>query len=252
MELWTALLIGLAGSLHCIGMCGPIAIALPAEKRSGLTLLIGRLLYNLGRMITYGLLGYFFGYIGKAFFIGGYQQILSIVLGCLILLAVLIPGKYVSKFSGGGWQARMIGRMKSIWQRLFKLNSSAALFGIGILNGFLPCGLVYIALAGSVATHSPVKGMFYMITFGLGTVPVMLAISLAGKMLGTSLKLKLRRLIPIGGVLLALLFIMRGLSLGIPYLSPIIEKTAEGEVTVNCCHQADSSKTEFIESSGDK
>jgi len=237
MELWTAFIIGLAGSLHCIGMCGPIAIALPLRDESKSRLLLGRVLYNTGRILTYALLGIIFGFIGSGFFIGGYQQGLSIVLGILMLLTLFLPSKYASYITGARLHEKLTGKLKSVWRKLMQKNSVGSMFLIGLLNGFLPCGLVYIALAGSVSTGTALGGAFYMAVFGIGTFPVMLAMSLVGQIFGFKIKSKLSRLLPIGVVLLATLFILRGLSLGIPYISPKIEKQTNGQTTVDCCHK---------------
>jgi sulfite exporter TauE/SafE len=225
-------------------MCGPIAIALPIQDISRYKLLAGRILYNLGRIITYALLGMIFGFIGSGLFIGGYQQSLSIVLGVLMLLALFLPSKYASYLTGAKLHEKLTSRIRGIWQKLMAKNSVGSLFLIGLLNGFLPCGLVYIALAGSISTGTAYGGALYMAIFGFGTFPVMLVMSLVGKILTFKMKLKLRKLLPVGVVILAALFILRGLSLGIPYISPKIEKQKSGQTTVDCCHKKDSTKIE--------
>ncbi|MCK5124666.1 MAG: sulfite exporter TauE/SafE family protein [candidate division Zixibacteria bacterium] len=247
MELWTAFIIGLAGSLHCIGMCGPIAIALPLQDKSKYRLLIGRVLYNFGRIITYAVLGLIFGFIGQGFFIGGYQQTLSIVLGVLMLLTIFLPSKYASYLTGARLHEKLTGKIRGLWRKLMEKNSISSLFLIGLLNGFLPCGLVYIAIAGSIATGTALGGALYMAVFGFGTFPVMLAMSLIGRVLNYKMKLKLKKLLPVGVVVLATLFILRGLSMGIPYISPKIEKQEGGQTTVDCCHKEDPTESIPIE-----
>jgi len=240
MELWTAFLIGLAGSLHCIGMCGPIAIALPTGNVSRLTLLSGRILYNVGRSITYGLMGLVAGLVGQAVHVSGYQQILSIALGVLLLLAIILPSRFGAFLTGSKLHSKLTLSLGKIWTRLTADASQSSLFTIGLLNGFLPCGLVYVALAGAISTGNSLQGGLYMVTFGLGTLPVMLAVSLAGRLLGEGVRRRLRQLIPVGGVILAALFILRGLSLGIPYISPRIQADESGKVQVKCCdHKAE-------------
>ncbi len=241
MELWTALIIGLAGSLHCIGMCGPIAIALPIEDIPKHQLIVGRLFYNIGRTVSYAVMGLIFGFVGQSFFIGGYQQTLSIALGVLILLALLLPSKYAAFLTGAKLHNKMVMKMKGLWLKLINKKTVGSLFGIGILNGFLPCGLVYIAIAGSISTGSPLGGSLYMAVFGVGTIPVMLTMSLVGKLISFKFRAGLKKALPAGAVILALLFILRGMSLGIPYISPKIEKQESGETTVNCCHPAEDS-----------
>lgn len=237
MELWTAFLIGLAGSLHCIGMCGPIAISLPTGENPLPAYVTGRVLYNVGRILTYSLMGLACGFVGRTILMAGYQQWLSIALGVVILLAVFLPSKYAVKLTGAGWHSRQVGRLKKIWRHFFSKSTIGSLFVVGILNGFLPCGLVYVALAGSLATGAALKGAAYMAVFGFGTFPVMLAMSLFGTMIGMGLRKNLRRLLSVGGVILACLFILRGLSLGIPLISPKMEQNAQGQTEVKCCHE---------------
>ena len=236
--LWTALILGLAGSLHCIGMCGPIAIALPIGSGTRLTYTAGRLAYNIGRAVTYALLGLVCGFVGKTILMAGYQQVLSIVLGALILLAVFLPSGLLAKITGMSFHAKLVGRLQGLWAKMFQKSSVGSLFVVGLLNGFLPCGLVYVALAGSIATTSPLYGAAYMAIFGLGTLPVMFAMAMLGRIVGTGFRSKLRRVVPVAGVLLAALFILRGLSLGIPYVSPKLGATQHGQVTMDCCDPA--------------
>ncbi len=236
MELWTALVIGLAGSLHCVGMCGPIVLALPAAEDSALRNAFGRLGYNLGRVLTYSFLGLLCGFVGKTVQMAGYQQVLSIVLGVVLLLAVVLPSKYGQYLTGARLHGVILGTFRRLWRALQARRSVGALFGIGVLNGFLPCGLVYVALAGALATAAPLKSAAYMAVFGLGTIPALLATAIFGTLIGVSIKRRIYKLVPAGIVVLAALFILRGLSLGIPMISPKMVATPEHEVTMECCH----------------
>ena len=119
MELWTAFVIGLVGSLHCVGMCGPIVAALPIDTRSRMSLIGGRLLYNIGRVITYTLLGIIFGLVGKGFFMGGYQQIVSIVLGAAIIIAVLLPGRFTQQALATLGLNKAYSLLSRAWGKLF-------------------------------------------------------------------------------------------------------------------------------------
>ncbi len=220
MELLTALTIGLLGSLHCIGMCGPIALALPVPKSSNLIFFSGRILYNSGRIISYALLGLLFGFLGKGFVAWGYQQSLSIALGVIILILLFIPVKYKNKFLGMNIILKITEPLKKMIGNLFKRDSLPSFLLIGFLNGFLPCGFVYIGLAGATATGSPLTGMFFMILFGLGTFPAMLAVSLFGKLINLNIRRKISKAVPVFAFILAVIFILRGMNLGIPYLSP--------------------------------
>ncbi len=220
MELLTALTIGFLGSFHCIGMCGPIAVALPVPKSSNIVFFSGRVLYNFGRLISYGIMGLLFGFLGKGFVVWGYQQSLSIALGVIIIILLVIPGKYKNKFLGMNIILKITEPLKRSIGKLFKRTSLPSFLLIGFLNGFLPCGFVYIGLAGAAATGSPITGMLFMVLFGLGTLPAMLTVSLFGKLISLNVRKKISRAIPVLAFMLALIFILRGLNLGIPYLSP--------------------------------
>ncbi len=215
-----ALLTGLLGSLHCIGMCGPIAIALPLGQQSWWYRTLGGLTYNLGRTLTYGLIGAVFGLLGKGIEMAGLQQWASIIIGVVMILSVLFPvlfrGKDRLEQLLTGYAGKLTGKFRS----LFAAGSIRSLFLIGLLNGLLPCGLVYVAIAGAINTNSLVGGIIYMFIFGLGTIPVMLAIPLLGHLIGSGFRKRFRGVLAAFIVFLGVLFILRGLSLGIPYLSP--------------------------------
>lgn len=218
--LWSAFVVGLLGSLHCIGMCGPIALALPAGTQSRARLLSGRLLYNTGRIITYTLMGAVCGLIGKALSLAGWQQGLSIAAGIAILVAVLLPSTVTRHFLPSSVATTFVGRVSNYWKRLFAQGSLPSLLAIGLLNGLLPCGFLYMALGAASVTGSPQGAALYMALFGLGTVPAVLATSLFGPLLGLGLRQRLTRWLPVGAAALGLLLVLRGLSLGIPYVSP--------------------------------
>jgi uncharacterized protein len=215
MELWTAFLLGFVGSAHCAGMCGPLALALPGGGVR-VTFVVGRLLYNLGRVVTYMLLGAFFGLLGHGFALAGLQRWVSLVLGIVILVGVFVSPRFANTLP----VTRFVSWLKATLGRLFRQRALASLFGVGLLNGLLPCGLVYIACAGATATASLWNGVDYMIAFGLGTVPMMLAISLIGTKLQFVLRLRLQRLIPASLAIVGALLLLRGMALGIPYVSP--------------------------------
>ena len=218
--IWTGFMIGLAGSFHCIGMCGPIVLALPGSQDNAFRLAGSRLLYNGGRTLTYGFMGLIMGLIGETISLGGYQRPLSITIGVLILLGVILPARFMQRFYPADTYGRFTARLKNLWSRFFQKNTYGSLFVIGLLNGFLPCGLVYMALAGSLAVGSIAGGVSYMLLFGLGTIPVMLAMAFAGNFIGLKARRFINRLLPVGAALIAVLFILRGLALGIPYISP--------------------------------
>jgi len=221
-EILAAFFVGLVGSLHCIGMCGPIAIALPVPNSGNLSFLTGRILYNLGRVATYSFLGAVLGLIGSKIALAGAQQIVSIVLGSIIIIAVLLPQKYKNYFAQHPAIQKLAQPLKSNIGILFSKGTFSAMFIIGILNGFLPCGLVYVALAGAIASGDAISGAAVMILFGLGTVPAMFAASVFGKFINIGIRTKIRKAVPALAILLGVIFVLRGMNLGIPYISPKI------------------------------
>lgn len=215
-----ALMTGIVGSLHCIGMCGPIAIALPLGNKGILSRISGGLAYNIGRILTYGILGALFGLLGQGIEMAGLQQWASILLGIAMILSVIAPALFRGKVKFEQFFFGYAGKMISSFRKLFTISSIPSLFLIGLLNGLLPCGLVYIAIAGAINTNDVISGIFYMIIFGIGTIPIMLAIPLLGNMVGNTFRKKYSKVLSGFIVILGIIFILRGLSLGIPYISP--------------------------------
>jgi sulfite exporter TauE/SafE len=233
-EILTSFFVGLFGSLHCIGMCGPIAIALPVPNSNNISFVSGRLLYNLGRIATYSFLGAVFGLLGSRLVISGFQQSVSIVLGIAILIAVLIPPRYKAKISQHKIVQQITLPLKSGISDLFKQGTFSSMFLIGLLNGFLPCGLVYVALAGAIASGDAISGTAVMILFGLGTVPAMFAATIFGKFLNINIRRKITKAVPVFALVLGLLFILRGMGLGIPYISPKISAQVVNQSNLDC------------------
>jgi len=224
MDYVIAIGLGLLGSLHCAAMCGPLMLALPVPPGGPARFLAGRVVYQFGRISTYGLLGVLAGLVGKSIFLVGLQRWLTIGLGIAILLGFLLS----KKIALAAPVVRLVARLKTAMGTQLRQRSFRSLALLGMLNGLLPCGLVYVAMAGAVSRGTILTGVAYMAAFGLGTLPAMLAISLSGKIFSTSLRLKLRGAIPFSICLLAVLLILRGMELGIPYVSPNL--TAGG-----CC-----------------
>jgi len=233
--LWPAITLGFLGSFHCVGMCGPIALALPLNQSSFLTKTLGVVLYNLGRMFTYALFGALFGLLGQSFVIAGYQQSLSITLGVLILLMVLMPAKIVNRFKFTSSISSFIGKIKQQLGGLFKKKSYSSLFFIGTLNGLLPCGLVYLGVAGAIATGNGLQGSLFMALFGLGTFPAMVVLSFLGNTISVNFRAQMRKVVPVFVVAMAVLLILRGMNLGIPFVSP--EMSATKAECHKCCHK---------------
>ena len=220
MYIVSALVLGLIGSFHCVGMCGPIAVALPINNQSWFSRLSGTFLYNIGRAITYGIMGAVFGILGEGIQLGGLQKWVSIIMGIIMILSVVFPFLFRNTRLLDQYIYGYVDKLKAYLGPLFKNSSLISLFFIGILNGLLPCGLVYVALAGAIATGGVLSGSLYMFVFGLGTLPMLAVVTLAGNVISGRFKSAVNKLIPYVIVLIGALFILRGLQLGIPYLSP--------------------------------
>lgn len=219
-----ALTMGMIGSFHCIGMCGPLAFSLPLNDNNDFAKFTGSLTYNIGRIITYSSLGLLFGLAGKSFSIFGFQQWLSVTVGIIILLFLLLPKKWKINTSANNIFSTYNNKIRATLGKLFFKQNYQSLFTIGLLNGLLPCGLIYMAIAGAIVSADAAKSAFFMASFGLGTLPVMWSVSFFGNYVGIGLRKKIRRGYPIMMGLMACLLIVRGMGLGIPYVSPAINK----------------------------
>jgi uncharacterized protein len=232
MELWTAFTLGFLGSFHCVGMCGPIALALPGGGPHGgnskLHFVINRLSYNIGRITTYALIGLLFGLLGKGFAFAGLQKSLSVALGVLVLAMAFLPAAFTQSVNPAGKLGKGVGWLKKKMQGQFRRRGRLAVYTIGVLNGLLPCGLVYLAAAGALTQSAPWLGSAYMAAFGAGTLPAMLVLAFAGNFMSLHWRNGIRRMMPVATVVVGLLLIVRGLELGIPYLSPILGLLEKG------------------------
>lgn len=227
-----ALTMGVLGSFHCVGMCGPLALSLPLTNNSSLGKFVGAFLYNSGRVITYSAFGLLFGAIGETVSLFGVQQWLSVVLGALILLFVVLPKRITAlqQHNAGAW---LYEKIRTPLGKLFKQRNNTSLFLIGLLNGLLPCGLVYMAAAGAVATGDLASSVLFMAFFGLGTLPVMWMVAFFGNYISLGIRQKIRRAYPYMMMGMACLLILRGMGLGIPYVSPKMK--AEKAQAIECC-----------------
>lgn len=229
----SAIILGLMGSLHCVGMCGPIAFMLPVDRTNNFKKISQIFIYHFGRLMAYSIMGILFGFIGKGLYVFGIQQKLSILIGVLMIVVILIPYKTFNKYNFSKPLYMLISKIKNRLGKALKKKTADTFLTIGFLNGFLPCGLVYMALFGAIAMANPLEGGLYMMLFGAGTIPLMTtAIYFSGFLKGAA-KQKIQRLIPVFVVIMGLLFIIRGLGLGIPYVSPkpIVEVAA---TTIDC------------------
>lgn len=216
MAFWTAFMLGGLGGLHCAGMCGPLMLALGGGRLGTGRFFVSRLVYQLGRVTTYGVLGLVLGLAGRTLHFAGVQRWASISLGLALLVGLFVSPRFLSLPGIVGQVVRLKGWMAGYLQR----RTLASMGTLGVLNGLLPCGLVYAAGAGAATAGGILDGGLFMLAFGLGTLPVTLGISLSGRLMPRSFRLSLRHLMPLGIATMGCLLILRGLSLGIPYLSP--------------------------------
>ncbi len=212
--LYTAFTFGLLGSLHCVGMCGPLALAMPFGSKGDRVVRI--LVYNGGRILTYGMLGALMGFLGQGVFLVGLQSWLTLALG-ILLVAV---GLFSVQLEFNIWNLPVLStwylKLKAAFGRLMSKNGYQSLFGLGLLNGLLPCGLVYLALAGALTTANWQSGISYMVMFGLGTLPLLLAVTLIGQLSGRKIQGYLRKAYPVVLTLMGGFLIWRALQFQLP------------------------------------
>ena len=232
--LWSAFILGLLGSFHCVGMCGPIAFMLPVDRTNSFRKITQIFTYHFGRLLAYSIIGLFFGLVGKSLYVFGFQQQLSIAIGVLMIIVVLIPVPTFNRYNFSKPVYNIISKVKSSLGKALKKKTADTFLTIGFLNGFLPCGLVYMAVFASLAMQSTTQGSLYMVLFGLGTIPLMTTAIYIGKFLNIKAKQRIQKAIPVFVIIIGLLFIIRGLGLDIPYLSPApITEIATGQIE---CH----------------
>jgi sulfite exporter TauE/SafE len=218
--LYSAFIFGLISSLHCIGMCGPIAMMIPVDRNNSTKKATQIITYHFGRLLAYATIGLVFGLVGRGFFLAGIQQKLSIFIGVAMIITILTPERVLANYNFSKPVFRLISKIKMALGKQFKNKSYQSLFTIGLLNGFLPCGMVYVALFGAIAMQSVPFGIVYMLLFGLGTIPMMSSVTYLNSFMTLSFRNRVQKAIPYVGVAIGVLFILRGLGLGIPYVSP--------------------------------
>ncbi len=234
----SALSLGFASGFHCIGMCGPIALSLGLSKEESIRFYLKNLTYQFGRIFTYSLLGVGVGIVGEGFQLGGFQNYLTIFAGVLlIVLAVFSFGgkDFVAKLP---LVTRSLTFVKTNLAKLLKKTDYKSRFLTGVLNGFLPCGMVYMALTASLAAGGILESSAFMFLFGIGTLPLMFIVVLLGNMISQSFRTTVLKVIPVMMILLGGLFILRGLELGIPYLSPPATALQVHQMPDGSSHQA--------------
>jgi uncharacterized protein len=220
VEILAGFVFGFLGSLHCIGMCGPIVLALPGGAQGMVRFTFGRVLYSLGRVLTYSIMGGVIGLVGAGLSLVFLQQNVSIIAGGAILLVfalqIISRTALPSPLSFGTPLLKLQATIAS----LLKESSIPPLFLLGVLNGLLPCGFVYLAITTAAVTADVFRGVIFMAGFGLGTIPAMVGFSFFPRFVSPGLCLKISRVLPAFTLLVGVLLIVRGLNLGIPMISP--------------------------------
>ncbi|NOT50197.1 MAG: sulfite exporter TauE/SafE family protein [Chitinophagaceae bacterium] len=238
MMLWPVMIsgftLGAAGSLHCIGMCGPLSLALPVHQFSAIKKFASLLLYQFGRIITYSSIGLLFGLAGRRIYLAGYQQSFSIAMGIFILLLAAL---YFIRHRN--IHIKGLDKIYAVVQKLIGrvLRSRGGAFSfllLGMANGLLPCGMVYIALATTLSFNEISHSVGFMAMFGAGTLPAMMLVGYAGTMISFRQRMKLRKLVPVFISIMGVILILRGLDLGIPFISPSLPHSPGQTIE---CHQ---------------
>ena len=225
--------LGIISSFHCVGMCGPIALALPVKNLTGAAKRGAMFLYHIGRVITYCTLGLLFGLLGRHFYLAGFQKALSITAGGMILLFVLLQW-FHKKWRPTPAVHFLFGAVQNGITILWSKTAFIKFLVIGLLNGLLPCGMVYFALAGALSFASPLNSSVFMMGFGIGTLPLMLLVHMLGlRYLSIGLRSNIKKALPFFIFFMGTVLILRGLNLGIPFLSPYLGKAPQEVIT---CH----------------
>lgn len=216
--LYTAFILGLVGSLHCVGMCGPLTLLLPKDARSKTRFLTGRVLYNLGRISTYGLLGILIGFIGEQVAVFVSQKWVSIGFGLLIIVGLIVYKSFNQSLRFVYLNSRLNNWISGIFGKTGKRPFFISQYAFGLVNGLLPCGMVYAALAGAFLQVQVWQGGVYMLLFGLGTLPLMLLASIGFGFIKSNRFFSFRYVVPVSYFVIAIALIFRGLSGDIPSL----------------------------------
>ena len=229
----SAFSIGLLSSFHCVGMCGAFAFSLPVQQFSPGKKISAILLYNAGRMITYSILGLIFGIAGRQIYLGGFQQWFSIIAGTVILVIALQLIFRFPLFHLPGFNKFNLFVQKLI-AKFINNSSLPNILMLGMANGLLPCGLVYLAVAGALGTGSIEGAVSFMIFFGLGTLPAMFALSYFGFFIKISIRNTIKKVMPWFIAAMGIVLIVRGMGLGIAYLSPELSNASQHSIS---CHK---------------
>lgn len=211
--MWTAFVLGFFGGAHCLLMCGPLVWYLKLQRSNyGAK---GFMLHQIGRLFGYAFLGFIAGVVSYGFSLMLLHKYVALALGivlCYSAVSSFFPSIDFLRLR----KLNVLSRWFGVFQSKTK-NTSLAI--IGFINAFLPCGLIYVALAASTAFIDPAKGALYMLFFGLGTLPALGLSYILPQKLSHKLK-STRLLLPLITGLVGVLLVLRGLTIGISYISP--------------------------------
>lgn len=220
---YSAFTLGLLGSLHCFGMCGPLSLLLPANKES---YFFGKLIYNFGRIITYMVLGLIVGFMGTQLGSLIPQKILFFVIGLFLLTYALLPQKAKNKIGVSKPVIKLNNFVKKQFNSLNGKNKVLKNLSFGLINGLLPCGLVYAALSASFLLGTPLKSTLFMGVFGLGTFPMMLSFGAIGSFLVNKVKLKPTTIYTFSFFVLGCFLLYKS------YITPVQHYMGKNEMTI--------------------
>lgn len=223
-----ALIIGFTGSLHCVGMCGPLAMIVPLRGNKWAAIFT----YHFSRIFVYALLGFAFGALGAHVIILESGQRLTLILGIALLLFFVVPAIFPGWRFSSKVSTMAIGFYGKLSKPAMQSKTFLSVAVLGAINGLLPCGLVYVALAGAVSTGSGLAGALFMLAVGLGTFPATITIMSLRNYINPHIQRFSRFAVPVVAGVLAFTLIARGLNLDIPFVSPKVEKvsTAGAEI----------------------
>ena len=206
----TAFLLGLMGSWHCIAMCGPIALMVPKGKSSNKYLPLG--LYHLGKIIAYALVGLGMGSLTMFFTSFDFQAVILILAGIVMILIAIFPIVLNRIENKGSKFFAPVNKLKIQMRSALNKERSEYAFYVGFLNGFIPCGMVYLAGIGAMAQTNIFNGILFMVFFGLGTLPFMSVFILISQRIKSTFVKNSRRLRTVGLLLIGLFMLYRGYS----------------------------------------
>lgn len=216
MIYWTALLLGLGGSFHCLGMCGPLMLSVPLDRRTRLSILADRLQYQLGRISAYAIIGALFGLLGTGAVLAGIQRWVALVGGGILILLAIGQWRNLASTIKIPFLERPLFWLRQKIAILLRSNRWYAISSVGFLNGFIPCGLVYVAVLGAMTQVHWLEGALFMTVFGLGTLPMLLGVMWLGGIAKPRFRYYFQYLTPIFLLIGGALLLFRGLEVSFP------------------------------------